>query len=79
VSTRRGNTANSSVANSGEPIPAEAMDRLFQPFYRLSNRNSRQRLRLGLHIASEIARAHGGTIDVTSSPLETRFTFRMPL
>jgi signal transduction histidine kinase len=68
-----------SVANSGEPIPAGAMDRLFQPFYRMSAPDSRQGLGLGLYIASEIARAHGGTINVASSPEETRFTFRMPL
>jgi signal transduction histidine kinase len=30
---------------------------------------------LGLYIASEIARADDGTIEVTSSPEETRFTF----
>jgi len=68
-----------SVANSGQPIPAEAMDRLFQPFYRVSAQEAHQGLGLGLYIASEIARAHGGRIDVTSSPQETRFTFRMPL
>jgi signal transduction histidine kinase len=68
-----------SVANSGQPIPPDAMDRLFQPFYRLAEQGSRQGLGLGLYIASEIARAHGGRIDVTSSPEETRFTFRMPL
>jgi sigma-B regulation protein RsbU (phosphoserine phosphatase) len=55
------------------------MDRLFQPFYRLAEQGSQQGLGLGLYIASEIARAHGGRIDVTSSPEETRFTFRMPL
>jgi sigma-B regulation protein RsbU (phosphoserine phosphatase) len=68
-----------SVANSGQPIPPEAMDRLFQPFYRLAEQGCQQGLGLGLNIASEIARAHGGKIDVTSSPEETRFTFRMPL
>jgi signal transduction histidine kinase len=68
-----------SVANSGQPIPPEAMDRLFQPFYRLAEQGSRQGLGLGLYIASEIARAHGGRIDVTSSPEQMRFTFRMPL
>jgi sigma-B regulation protein RsbU (phosphoserine phosphatase) len=68
-----------SVANAGEPIPSEAMERLFQPFYRVAEQGSRQGLGLGLYINSEIARAHGGTIDVTSSPAETQFSFRMPL
>ena len=68
-----------SVANSGEPIPADAMERLFLPFHRMSAQDTHQGLGLGLYIASEIARAHHGTIDVTSSPEETRFTFRMPL
>lgn len=30
-----------------------------------------------LYIASEIARAHGGTLEVASTAEETRFTFRM--
>lgn len=34
---------------------------------------------LGLYIASEIARAHGGTLTVTSSAAETTFRFRLPL
>ncbi len=68
-----------SVANSGEPIPPDAMVRLFQPFYRVAARTSMQGLGLGLYIASEIARAHEGTLTVDSSPHETRFTFRMPL
>jgi signal transduction histidine kinase len=67
------------VANSGKPIPPEVMDRLFQPFYRVSAQDARQGLGLGLYIVSEIARAHDGTIEVTSSPEETEFTFRMPL
>lgn len=67
-----------SVANAGPPIPPEAMQQLFQPFYR-SNPHSRvQGLGLGLYIASQIAQAHEGRIDVTSDPTETRFTFRMP-
>jgi len=68
-----------SVANAGEPIPAKAINRLFQPFYRVSAEDARQGLGLGLYIASEIARAHGGRLDLISSPQETRFTFRMPL
>lgn len=67
------------VANAGEPISEAAMQRLFEPFFRGEVRNSRQGLGLGLHIASQIAQAHGGRIDVTSTPEETRFTFTMPL
>ena len=67
------------VANAGEPIPEAAMQRLFEPFFRGDVRDSRQGLGLGLHIASQIAQAHGGRIEVTSTPDETRFVFRMPL
>jgi sigma-B regulation protein RsbU (phosphoserine phosphatase) len=68
-----------SVANAGKPISEEAMKHLFQPFYRGTVRPSMQGLGLGLYIASEIAKAHGGTLEVASSATETRFTFRMPL
>src|ERR1700710_457090 len=67
------------VANAGEPIPAAAMEKLFEPFFRGDVRSSRQGLGLGLHIASQIAQAHGGRIDVTSEADETRFGFTMPL
>ena len=68
-----------SVTNHGEPIPADIFDHLFQPFSRASARPGQQGLGLGLYIASEIARAHAGSLKVASSPEETRFTFRMPM
>jgi signal transduction histidine kinase len=68
-----------SVANHGDPIPAETRERLFQPFFRAPGRTDREGLGLGLYIASEIASAHGGRIDVSSTDEETRFTFSMPL
>jgi sigma-B regulation protein RsbU (phosphoserine phosphatase) len=67
------------IANGGEPISPEAMEQLFQPFFRGGARPSQQGLGLGLHIASDIAKAHGGEIEVVSTLQETRFTFRMPL
>jgi signal transduction histidine kinase len=67
------------VRNGGEPIPEVALGRLFQPFFRASVRPGQEGLGLGLYIAAEIARAHGGTLDVASDAAETCFTFRMPL
>ena len=68
-----------SVVNAGDPIPDAVLKQLFQPFYRGAVRPSQQGLGLGLFIASEIARAHGGTLTAGSSADETRFTFRMPI
>lgn len=68
-----------SVANGGAPISKEAMKHLFQPFFRGKVRRSQQGLGLGLFIASEIAKAHRGTLTVESTEAETRFTFTMPL
>ena len=67
------------VCNKGEQIPEAAMAQLFLPFSRGDVRPSEQGLGLGLFIASEIARAHGGRIDVTSTAELTCFTFSMPL
>ncbi|ACS54923.1 PAS domain-containing sensor histidine kinase [Rhizobium leguminosarum] len=67
------------IANGGAPISSDAMTRLFQPFFTGEAGTSQRGLGLGLHIASEIARAHGGTITVSSDDKETRFTFVMPL
>ncbi len=68
-----------SVSNAGEQISPAALSQLFKPFVRGEVTPNQQGLGLGLYIASEIARAHGGTLTATSSPEETRFTFRMPL
>lgn len=66
-----------SVINEGEPIPVEMMDRLFDPFQRAKT-TSQKGLGLGLFIVSEIAKAHGGEMVVTSEGQSTEFIFRMP-
>jgi signal transduction histidine kinase len=65
------------IINEGPPIPDEVRSRLFQPFYRGEVRPSMQGLGLGLYIAQAIARAHHGTLDVTSDS-ETSFNLRIP-
>jgi signal transduction histidine kinase len=68
-----------SVANTGAAIPSERLPLLFEPFERAEHHHGQQGLGLGLYIAAEIARAHGGTLSVASDDTETRFTFEMPL
>jgi signal transduction histidine kinase len=62
------------VSNKGAPIPAEAVPLLFTAFHRGDVQPNEKGLGLGLYIAQEIARAHGGQIRVTSSVEETTFT-----
>jgi phosphoserine phosphatase RsbU/P len=79
VAFTSGRTLEISVANGGAPIPEERMASLFDPFSYEPLSAPRQGLGLGLFIASEIAKSHGGELTACSSELETRFTFRMPL
>lgn len=67
-----------SVTNCGMPIPAAARARLFQPFFRGDVKQSQQGLGLGLFIVSEIAKAHGGAMDVQSDDAATCLRLVMP-
>lgn len=66
------------VCNTGDPIPPEVQGHLFKPFSAEAGGRRREGLGLGLYICSEIARAHGGRIEVKSDDTDTRFTFTMP-
>ena len=52
------------VRDSGPGIPPEAQTRIFEPFFTTRGQGTG----LGLAIALGIARAHGGTIEVSSTP-----------
>ena len=68
------------VWNAGEPIAPENIDKIFEPFWRQSTSSSHEGLGLGLHICSQIVRAHGGELSVASTRESgTRFTARLPL
>ncbi len=65
------------VINRGAPLSDKAMEHLFEPYTR-GDRPSQQGLGLGLYIASQIAKAHGGTLQAVSTAGETKFVFEMP-
>ena len=71
------------VEDSGRGIPAEHLPHIFDRFYRVqgpSHQSSPEKgLGLGLSFVAWIARAHGGTVEVESSPAGTIFRVRMPL
>jgi len=70
------------VHNLGLPIPAGRLPHIFDPFVRGvegTRSTARTGLGLGLYITHEIARAHGGTLRVTSTEADgTRFWMNLP-
>jgi two-component system phosphate regulon sensor histidine kinase PhoR len=59
-----------SVTDNGAGIPAQEHKRIFQKFYRVDDLLSRNRegSGLGLAIVKHVMRAHGGRVEVDSSP-----------
>lgn len=72
------------VHNGGPPIPAGELATIFDPLIRgvpaaQPKPNRPGSLGLGLYIAREVARSHGGHLDVTSTADDgTTFTLRLP-
>ena len=70
------------VKNSGNAIEQQTLDRIFDPLRRGPDQENKYdadgNLGLGLYIAREIAKAHGGGIDARSDEAETVFAVRLP-
>ncbi|MCX4162994.1 MULTISPECIES: sensor histidine kinase [Paraburkholderia] len=70
------------VRNQGPAIDRMTLHRIFDPLQRGLNPedsyNADGNLGLGLYIAREISRAHGGEIDARSDEVETVFTVSLP-
>lgn len=73
-----------SVSNQGPAIPAEKLTGIFDPLVRgettsQAGAGGGTSLGLGLYIAREIVRAHGGVLNVSSSAVDgTHFTAHLP-
>jgi signal transduction histidine kinase len=79
-SARVARTAVLTVHNTGSYIPPEEAERVFERFYQVDKaRAGSAGSGLGLAIAREIVQAHGGRIDLQSTPQTgTSFAVRIP-
>jgi two-component system phosphate regulon sensor histidine kinase PhoR len=79
--TESGGQATLEVEDSGIGIPAAALPRLFERFYRVDKGRAREEggTGLGLAIVKHVAQAHGGRVEVASEPGHgTRFRVVLP-
>jgi two-component system sensor histidine kinase BaeS len=70
-----------SVVNTGEPIPAADLDRLFERFYRVEKSRDRARggAGIGLAIVRQLVEAAGGRVGAESADGRNRFWFSLPV
>jgi two-component system phosphate regulon sensor histidine kinase PhoR len=71
------------ISDNGIGIPAHDLPFVFKRFYRGNKHHSSTQVKgtgLGLSIVRRAVEAHGGKIELTSSPgIETTFTMTLPL
>jgi signal transduction histidine kinase len=77
---RRPNDLLVSIANTGEPIPSEDLDHVFERFYRVEKSRDRARggAGIGLAIVKQLVEAGGGRVGAESIDGQTRFWFSLP-
>lgn len=77
---REDNGLTVTFTNCGKTIPSEALDKIFEKFYRLDSARSSSTggAGLGLAIAKEIITQHGGQISAISDKNTTTFTISLP-
>lgn len=63
------------VQNSGTPIPADEIERIFNPFFT----TKRDGIGLGLTLSKKIVEDHGGSLSVQSNESGTLFTVWLPV
>jgi signal transduction histidine kinase len=75
---RQGDEMVLSVHNQGDPVPAQELPRLFEPYYRRSEvAGSAPGWGLGLAFVKRIAEKHGGSVRVESEGGSTVFEIRL--
>jgi two-component system phosphate regulon sensor histidine kinase PhoR len=82
VLARVGEVVELEVRDHGSGIPPEAIERVFERFYRVDAARSRERggTGIGLSIVKHVAQAHGGTVAAESElGVGSTFTLRLPV
>jgi signal transduction histidine kinase len=69
-----------SVTNTGDSIPADDLDRVFERFYRVEKSRDRARggAGIGLAIVKQLVESGGGRVGAESAEGQTRFWFSIP-
>jgi signal transduction histidine kinase len=69
-----------SVANTGEPIPPDELDHVFERFYRVEKSRDRAHggAGIGLAIVKQLVESTGGRVGAESGDGQTRFWFSLP-
>jgi len=66
------------IADNGNGIPERVRDKIFQPFF--TTKPTGQGTGLGLSLAYDIVKAHGGDINVkTKEGVGTEFVIQLPI
>jgi len=75
-----GEAATIVVENPGQPIPADALPKIFDRFFRVdpSRQRNGEGAGLGLAIVKSIVEVHRGSIEAESDDRGTRFRIRLP-
>ena len=69
------------IANTGDGIPADDLERVFERFYRVEKSRDRGRggAGIGLAIVKQLVEAGGGRVGAESAEGQTRFWFSLPV
>jgi two-component system, NtrC family, nitrogen regulation sensor histidine kinase NtrY len=65
-----------SIANDGEPVPADLTARMFDPY--VSGKSNKENMGLGLAIVKKIVIEHGGEISYREADRRPTFTIVLP-
>ena len=68
-----------SVANTGDPIPEQSLDRVFEKFYQADTSHSTEGNGVGLAVVKKIVDLHGGTVKVKYQNGMNIFTVFLPV